>query len=235
MRKENELNASLSDIIQEFGNDQPHVEPNKLEQRLLDKSSTHSAAKLNILLSGEDAGIQLANRLADKLNIPFVLINTNERNHSTAEASITIPEQYLNSSFEQAVNSLSKTLLKRSEEDVATNDEVKESFSPQVEGSLFIKDNSNFIKISFEQIDFVKSDGNYIEIHWANRVSVLKKTMKSFEEKASHHAFHQVHRSYLINLNKITRIGPAHVYLDKYKIPLSKGKKEQLLEMLDTF
>ena len=139
MRKENELNASLSDIIQEFGNDQSHAEPSKLEQGPLDKSSTHAAAKLNILLSGEGEGIQLANRLADKLNIPFVLINSNGRNHSTAEASITIPEQYLNNSFEQAVNSLSKTLLKRSEEDVATNAEVKKSFSPQVEGFSFYK------------------------------------------------------------------------------------------------
>ena len=81
----------------------------------------------------------------------------------------------------------------------------------------------------------MKSDGNYIEIHWGNRVSVLKKTMKSFEEKVFNHSFYQVHRSYLINLNKITQISPAYVHLGVHKIPLSKGKRDQLIEILDTF
>ncbi|MEP3389522.1 MAG: LytTR family transcriptional regulator DNA-binding domain-containing protein [Reichenbachiella sp.] len=232
MRKENELNASLSDIIQEFGNDQPHAEIKELEQRLLDKSSTHATAKLNVLLSGEDKGIELANRLADKLNIPFVLINSNGMDHSTAEASITIPDNYLNESSQQILETLSKSLAR---EATQTFDKTENRSSHRLTNSIFIKDNFNYIKVFFDQIDFVKSDGNYIEIHWANRVSVLKKTMKSFEEKASRQAFFQVHRSYLINLNKVTRIGPAHAYLGEYKIPLSKGKKEQLIEMLDVF
>ncbi|MEO9853153.1 MAG: LytTR family DNA-binding domain-containing protein [Reichenbachiella sp.] len=230
MRKRENHGHSLNELFQEIGIDQ-HQE-DVLDSKEVVDTNNLAAAKLNILLSGEDAGIQLANRLADQLNIPFVLINSNGMSHSTAEASITIPENYLNGSSQQMLEALSKSLANETTQAI----EKTEKKSPhQLTDSIFIKDNFNYLKVTFDEIDYVKSDGNYIEIHWANRVSVLKKTMKSFEEKASHHAFLQVHRSYLINLNKITRIGSAHVYLDGHKIPLSKGKKELLLEMLDTF
>ncbi|WP_422359219.1 LytR/AlgR family response regulator transcription factor [Reichenbachiella sp.] len=231
MRKRENSDHSLNELFLEVGIDQ-------LEESTFDSvnkevgANTYASTQLNILLSGEQASIQLAKRLADKLDIPFILLNSNDMSHATAEASITIPENYLNSSNQKVISALSKSLLGQT---VDENTRITNDHPSQVSDAIFIKDNFNYIKVSFDQIDFVKSDGNYIEIHWANRVSVLKKTMKSFEEKAFGHAFHQVHRSYLINLNKITRIGPVHVYLGEYKIPLSKGKKEQLIEVLDTF
>lgn len=230
MRKRENHGHSLNELFLEIGIDQ-HQEDVLDSKKVVDTNNL-AAAKLNILLSGEDAGIQLANRLADQLNIPFVLINSNGMSHSTAEASITIPENYLNGPNEEVLSTLSRSLANEAPHSTR---ETKKKSPHQLTDAIFIKDNFNYVKVSFDEIDYVKSDGNYIEIHWANRVSVLKKTMKSFEEKASRHAFLQVHRSYLINLNKVTRIGPSHVYLSENKIPLSKGKKEQLLEMLDTF
>lgn len=190
------------------------------------------AIQLNIQLNGADAGVQLAKRLADEYNVPFVVLNTDSNNRSSAEASVTIPHDYLNGSKEMIINALSSNDLKNSpyEELKATSEKI----SPRVSNAIFVKDTINYVKVPFENIDFVKSDGNYLEIHWDGKKSVLKKTLKSLEEKLPSHTFFQIHRSYMVNINKISSIGPTHLMVNKKSIPISKGKKEALLDILNT-
>lgn len=190
------------------------------------------AIQLNIQLNGADAGIQLTKRLADECNIPFVLLDTDSKNRSTAAASITIPNDYLISSKETLIGALSETVLKnRSEEHSKVSTENKLA---RITEAIFVKGSINYTKVLFQDIDFVKSDGNYIEIHWIGKKSVLKKTLKSIEEKLPSQTFFQLHRSYMVNINKISSIGPNHVTVNQQKIPISKGKKEVLLAILNT-
>lgn len=223
---------SLADLLKSFGDDKSiSTAP---EQESLD-AHVSPTVKLDVQLKGTHAGLQLAKSLAEQLNIPLIFLTTEGSTQQVAEASITIPQWYLNRSSRELIDPILHSLRSKQGFDYPQTVPTTTNKSPVLQNAIFVKENMHFVKVAFDDIDFVQSDGNYIKIHWANRISVLKRTIKSFEEKVAHRNFFQVHRSYLVNLDKISRIDTTHVYARNHKIPVSKGKKEQLLNLLDTF
>jgi DNA-binding LytR/AlgR family response regulator len=223
------LNQSLDHIIQELGIER---NPSQLSPAFTTKSKSDKAVQLDIQINGADSGVQLANRLADLWNIPFVLLNSDTDNRASAAASINIPKDYLNGSKEMLIKALTETALQNGS--IGNSDTVTENRSPKVADAIFVKDTMNYVKVPFQTIDFVKSDGNYIAIHWGDKKSVLKRTLKSLEEKLPDQLFFHVHRSYLVNINKITTIGSSYIIVNQEKIPIAKNKKEELLNVLNT-
>jgi two-component system LytT family response regulator len=55
--------------------------------------------------------------------------------------------------------------------------------------------------------------------------------MKSFEKDLSKDKFIRVHKSYIINIDKVERFNSKFAEIGITKIPLSRNKKEDLLEL----
>jgi two-component system LytT family response regulator len=70
---------------------------------------------------------------------------------------------------------------------------------------------------------FFEAEDDYIAIHTASGKYLKKMTMKSLEEALDPSKFVRVHRSYLINLNEITKIEPYE--RDNYLVLLRGGEK----------
>lgn len=197
------------------------------------RTSLSKLIQLNIRLNGANAGIQLTKQLADEFNIPFIVLKTTDRLHSTAEASVNIPKTLLGESTDTIIDTLSKSLQTKILPPEFHQKNEKTSL-PKMESSIFLKDGSTFIKVLFEQIDFIKSDGNYVEIYWGTKKTVLKKTLKGVMDQLPKDDFIQVHRSYIVNINKLELIGYNQLQINNHKIPISKSKREVLLEVLNT-
>jgi len=58
-------------------------------------------------------------------------------------------------------------------------------------------------------------------------------SMKSLEEKLSGQQFMRVHRSFIVNLNKIQIIERGHIVFDKTFIPVSENYKEKLQHYIE--
>lgn len=82
----------------------------------------------------------------------------------------------------------------------------------------------NEIKIiPTHEVSFFEAEDDYIAIHTATGKYLKKMTMKSLEEALDAAKFVRVHRSYLINLNEITKIEPYE--RDNYLVLLRGGEK----------
>ncbi|WP_425637627.1 LytR/AlgR family response regulator transcription factor [Algoriphagus yeomjeoni] len=82
----------------------------------------------------------------------------------------------------------------------------------------------NEIKIiPTHEASFFEAEDDYIAIHTASGKYLKKMTMKSLEEALDPNKFVRVHRSYLINLNEITKIEPYE--RDNYLVLLRGGEK----------
>ena len=97
----------------------------------------------------------------------------------------------------------------------------------------------NEIKIiPTHEVSFFEAEDDYIAIHTATGKYLKKMTMKSLEEALDAAKFVRVHRSYLINLNEITKIEPYE--RDNYlvllrggaKVPVSKTGYSRLRQVL---
>jgi two-component system, LytTR family, response regulator len=59
-----------------------------------------------------------------------------------------------------------------------------------------------------DEIDWVDAQGNYVRLHAGGRAHLVRDTMKAFEEKLNPASFVRVHRSAIVNLDRVQRLEP---------------------------
>jgi len=100
---------------------------------------------------------------------------------------------------------------------------------------LFVKSEYKLIRIELDDIKYIESQHEYIKIHLVNSTPVLTQlSLKSIEEQLPSDRFMRVHRSYIVNLAKISVIERNRIVFDgKIYIPVSEQYKEKFQEYID--
>lgn len=104
------------------------------------------------------------------------------------------------------------------------NEELKE---------IYVKSNSKFYKLSYNDIFFVEALADYVLVYTENTRYIVYSTMKAIEEKLKGSTFVRVHRSYIINLRKIQFIEGNTLIINGKHIPISKTYQELLFQKLN--
>jgi len=101
--------------------------------------------------------------------------------------------------------------------------------------ALASKESIEFVDAS--EIIYCEANSNYTNVYMSEgRKRVISKTLKEFEDMLSPHRFFRPHNSYLVNLNQVREFirgdGGFLVMENKMKIPVSKNRREELLDLL---
>ena len=102
--------------------------------------------------------------------------------------------------------------------------------SPQND-HLYVNSNKKFIKINFDDIDYVESMKDYVRIFTPQENTITKDTIANFEKKLPH-GFLRIHRSYIVNTAKITAFTKMDVEIGQKEIPIGASYKNQVLSFL---
>ncbi len=100
------------------------------------------------------------------------------------------------------------------------------------EQHLFLKSGTSHEKVLIAEIDYIEAKGNYLLVHTQNRSIMTYLSLHKAEELLPQEVFLKVHKSYIVNINKITRIESAFVWLYNKPIPLSRSLKEEVTARL---
>lgn len=116
--------------------------------------------------------------------------------------------------------------------------EIRNEKNPLVETTkdfLFIKSEYKIIRINFSEITYIQGMSEYVRIHLTNRKPVMSLiSLKSLEAQLPASMFMRVHKSYIVNLQKINMIERNEiVYDDGTVIPVSQQYKAQFQEFVD--
>jgi two-component system LytT family response regulator len=100
---------------------------------------------------------------------------------------------------------------------------------------LFVKSEYKLVRIELDDIKYIESQHEYIKIHLVNSPPVLTQlSLKAIEEQLSPGKFMRVHRSFIVQLNKISVIDRNRIVFDgKVYIPISEQYKEKFQEYID--
>ncbi|MDP3441423.1 MAG: LytTR family DNA-binding domain-containing protein, partial [Ignavibacteria bacterium] len=100
---------------------------------------------------------------------------------------------------------------------------------------LFVKSDYKLIRIGLDDIKYIESQHEYIEIHMVNSNPVMTQlSLKSIEEQLPPDRFMRVHRSYIVNLAKVSVIERNRIVFDgKVYIPVSEQYKEKFQKYID--
>lgn len=109
---------------------------------------------------------------------------------------------------------------------------------PEEKHRIVVKNGSNIQIIPAQDVLYIEAYDDYVKIHTKTGYHLKKKTMGYYEQVLDASQFVRVHRSYLLQVNELTRIEPlekdAHIALlrNGVKIPLSKSGYIKLKEVL---
>lgn len=98
---------------------------------------------------------------------------------------------------------------------------------------LFIKKDSQLIRISSRDIVYIEALADYVTIHTTTTKYTILSTMKSIESRLPQEDFARIHRSYIIRLDRIKVIDDAIVFVDEHSFPISRTHKENLFNKLN--
>ena len=100
-------------------------------------------------------------------------------------------------------------------------------------GKITIPQQDGFEVIDVADIVFCKADDNYTEVHLANSKKLVSKTLKHFEDILTKYSFVRIHKSYLVNINAVTKYkkgkGGSVLVSNGKEILVSASKKANLL------
>ncbi|WP_273274730.1 LytR/AlgR family response regulator transcription factor [Maribacter polysiphoniae] len=98
---------------------------------------------------------------------------------------------------------------------------------------IFVKSNLKKRKVVLNNIKWVEALGDYVKLVTDEANIVILSTMKSFEQQLPEDKFLRIHKSYIVNLEKVEKFNSKKVEVAGRLIPLSRNKKTELMEALN--
>ncbi|HSU28742.1 MAG TPA: LytTR family transcriptional regulator DNA-binding domain-containing protein [Chitinophagaceae bacterium] len=135
--------------------------------------------------------------------------------------------------FDKAI---SKWMEQRNTPEVDQTRDVLEtaSLSPSQSQRIVIKDGSKIKIIPVQDVFYLEAADDYVKVHTRDGYFLKNKTMSHFESVLDPQHFVRSHRSYIVNIQQITRIDPYekdnHVAILRtgVKVPVSRGGYSKL-------
>ena len=80
---------------------------------------------------------------------------------------------------------------------------------PRTSDRFLVKKLGREFLVRTHEIDWVEASGNYVNLHVGDRVFPLRGTMTDIADRLAEHGFQRVHRSAIVNLDRVTELSAA--------------------------
>lgn len=161
--------------------------------------------------------------LLDKLPYsPQVILTTSktEYAYNAYEYSVTdfLKKPFTYQRFLDALGKLREESEKRDEADEKSH--------------IYIKSDGKLIRLENDDILYIESMGDYVKFITNEKKIITHNTMKNLTSKINPAVFCKVHRSYIINMNKISDVRENMLYIKGQMIPISKANRSMVMSRL---
>ncbi len=100
---------------------------------------------------------------------------------------------------------------------------------------LFVKSDYKLLMVKFDEVLYVEGEKDYVKFYLENSPQPVQSlmNMKKLEEMLPKNEFMRVHRSYIVNLNKVSMIDRMRFIIGNNAIPISESYKNMVLQYLN--
>jgi DNA-binding LytR/AlgR family response regulator len=121
-------------------------------------------------------------------------------------------------------------LMKSNRELEAINEEKSKMENPFLE----LLSNRKLMRILYDEIVYIESLADYIKLHTTDKREITSKEKISVLEEKLPGFFIRIHRSFIVNLNKVTGFNNNEVEIGATVLPIGRSYKQQGLSKLRT-
>ena len=105
------------------------------------------------------------------------------------------------------------------------------------DGIIYVKSDYKIVRISIKDIRYIEAMSEYLRISCTDKEKpvIVLLSMKKIEEYLPSNMFMRIHRSYIINLNKIREVKKNHVVLEgEASLPIGDNYKDTFMNYLNS-
>lgn len=100
------------------------------------------------------------------------------------------------------------------------------------EDFVFLKVDGSMIKVRNSTIEYVEAMGDYVKVVTSEKNYVVHSTMKAFVAKLPEDDFLRIHKSYILNVNKVEEVVESYAIGEYFNLPISRSNKKQLMQRI---
>ncbi len=195
---------------------------------------------MDIMLKGKVTGIEVAEEIKNRFRIPVIFLTAYADDKTLSKAKITEPYGYIIKPFkEKELNTTIETTLYKHQKDEEVRKE-RDMYSSVIENketkdSIFVRADYRLNKIDFDDIFYVEALKDYVVINTSDNSYTTHSTMKEMVRILPKKDFVRIHRSFIVNINKIYSIKyPDLVLEEKMKVlPIGGLYRKELYSRLN--
>jgi DNA-binding LytR/AlgR family response regulator len=100
----------------------------------------------------------------------------------------------------------------------------------QAPGFFYVKINQRYEKVNLDEILYIESMLNYINIITENAKFTVYSSLKNAEAILPKDRFVRIHKSYIVSIAKINTILTQHIIINEHQLPVSRGNRNNIIE-----
>jgi DNA-binding LytR/AlgR family response regulator len=186
---------------------------------------------IDISLGGDRDGVDLAMEIRKSLDRPFIFVTSYTDLETIERVKHVKPDGYLTKPFkDQDIHIAIEMALNNFSHAPQSTADRSEIF---LKDCIFIRSHKNFLKMPFPEIEWLKADKNYTEIHTKKQKHIVRNTLNEVEARLPQDQFVRVHRSYIVRLEAIKALDSQNIHLESTVIPISRKIHGWLLDKLN--
>ena len=188
---------------------------------------------MDIVLSGKMDGIAAAQHILNTTRVPVIFLTSNNDDATFQRALTAKPYAFIDKPFKKS--DLSRG-LEIALGHIASEQTVEKEVSQvsKLNDRLFIRQKNQMVKVNLSDIRYLEADRSYCKIHADNKEYLIATPLGSIEAELPTKNFLRVHRSYIVNIDKIDAISDNRELLTikNTSIPISRRNREEVIKYL---
>lgn len=209
----------IKDHLMQFGIQQISMAHNKEAALTMLESEKPNLVLLDMHLQAALDGLDLAKHIDSEIHVPYIFITANSDMLVIKEAVQTNAAAYITKPIKQSDLFAAIQLSKKT--GAGSN-----------EKHLLIKDGYSVQKILIDDIQYVESNGNYLNIITKQQKHLCRQSMEWLQTQLPEAQFMRIHRSYFVNLYLVQKANSKFVYLNNLELPISRTYLPKVQEYL---
>ena len=167
-------------------------------------------------------------------NLPLVIFTTAYPDYALTGYELNVVDYLLKPfSFDRFYRAVSKAHDLWELKQQAPSASAPASEAPPQPEYLMVRVEYSMVRIDLDDILFIEGLKDYVKIATPHKNYVTKSSMKNVEEKLPSGRFIRVHKSFIVNLDKVQAFENNHVIIGEHKIPLGSNNREEFLRFLE--
>lgn len=185
-------------------------------------------------------GIEASKEIKKTNDIPVIFLTANADEQTITEAKMVEPHGYILKPFEEMdiKTTIEMAIHKhQKEKEIKDENDLLKSLTAFNSHAdyIFIKEKGKFNKVDPSDIYYIEALKDYVTIYMQERKYIIHITMKDLVKKLPEKQFQRVHRSFIVNMDKVTSIQQSNLYVEDFnnEIPIGGSYKKSLAQRIN--